>query len=109
MKTGSHRGDLPARHALVSLSHPNLVLSAVKRSREGIVLRVCEAAGTSVGEARVTLGLCGPAGRAGCLPRVHATDLVERRLQSLDGVRPDGFSFAIHGFGIRTFEVLVRG
>jgi len=43
---GSHPGDLPARWGLLEISHPNIVVSALKQDEKGgLILRAYEAAG----------------------------------------------------------------
>jgi len=97
----AHPGPLPARHSLVAVSHPDLVLSALKRTAAGVAVRVYEAAGRPVTGARVEAGMTGPL-------EVHETDLVERRTRLVTRIgagRPAAFTFDVDGFGIRTFEI----
>jgi alpha-mannosidase len=94
-------GSLPARHSLFAVSHPDLCLSALKRTAAGIAVRVYEAAGRAVSGARIEAGVAGPL-------EVYETDLLERRkhlVARIGAGRPATFSFDVHGFGIRTFEI----
>src|SRR5262249_17506337 len=50
-----HAGKLPARWGLLKVSHPNVVVSALKPGREGrAVLRVYEAAGRPTQRVKIT-------------------------------------------------------
>lgn len=99
VRTEARAGALPARHSLVTISHPDLCLSALKRTATGIAVRVYEAAGRPVTGARIEVGMAGPL-------EVHETDLRERRKRLVSRIgagRPAAFSFDVHGLGIRTF------
>lgn len=101
LRCAARRGGLPARHSLLELSHPDLALSAVKRTAAGIAVRVYEAAGRAVAGARLEASLRGPL-------EIHETDLLERRIRLVAAIppgRPAAWTFDVHGFGIRTFEI----
>jgi alpha-mannosidase len=98
VKTSPHAGALPKRHSWISVSDPRVVLSAVRRSGRGIVIRVYETTGAAVKDARITLS-CG-------VREVVETDLVERNPRPLPGQAGREISLPLNGFQIRTIEVI---
>jgi alpha-mannosidase len=90
---------LPPRLSLWSVSAENVVVSAVRATPEGIVLRVYEAEGRVARD--VTLrSFFGMAGAV-------ETNLIEKEARPID-VGPDGksLSFDIGAFEIKTFRVI---
>jgi alpha-mannosidase len=98
VKSAPHPGELPAKRSWVSVSEPQVVISAVRRGKRGIVVRVYEAAGRPVASARVELDFAAR--------EVLETDLVERGPRPLPGAGGRGFSFPLAAFQIRTFEIV---
>jgi len=97
VRSGTHAGPLPAKLSWLGVSHPNIVLSALKRGTRGIVVRAYEAEGTAVPAARIRLGVKPSA--------IAETDLVERGARELKSERKAAFGFALGPFEIRTFEL----
>jgi alpha-mannosidase len=97
IKTGKHPGRLPQRLSLWSVSAENVVVSAVRATPQGIVLRVYEAEGRAV--RGVTLR------SAFALTGAVETNLIEKEPRPLAG-GPDGksLSFDIAPFAIKTFR-----
>jgi alpha-mannosidase len=98
VRCASHAGQLPPRHSWLGVSHPNMVLSAVRRTERGtIALRVYEAEGRGVPEARIHLGVR-PAAAA-------ETDLIGRNARPFAGASGNGLAFSLGAFEIKTFEL----
>ncbi len=101
VKTTAHAGPLPKALSWISVSDPRIVLSAVRRGRRGIVVRVYETTGASIAEARLTLSFDAR--------EVFETDLVERGEKRLElggsGSRRE-LAFGLRGFQVKTFEVV---
>ena len=94
-----HAGSLPTRFGFVEVSHPSVVLSAVKPVIGGdIALRVYEATGQATQSARV---------------RLHANVLSSREANLLEEpgrelkVENDSVSFDLHPFEIKTIRFRV--
>jgi len=99
-KAATHAGRLPQRWRLLEVSHPNVVLSALKPGRaDRAILRVYEAAGQPASEASIRL-------RAKILD-AHETNLIEDREAKLRFAN-DTFRFSLHPFEIKTFELKLR-
>lgn len=97
VRSGTHPGPLPSRHSWLSVSHPNVVVSALRRGARGIIARVYEAEGTPVPEARIHLG-AKPA-------TVAETDLLERCPRTLEGLRDQAIAFGLGPWEIKTLEI----
>lgn len=94
---GRHSGALPKRWGLLEVSHPNVVLSALKPGRNGHpVLRVYEAAGKPAAGARIHF--------AGALAGVREANLMEDPGAKVE-VRDNGFGFDLRPYEIKTFEL----
>jgi alpha-mannosidase len=95
---GLHPGTLPKRWGLLSLSHPNVVLSALKTSEngQGAVLRVYEAAGTAANGVRLTFSA--PVASA------EEVNLMEDPGQTLD-VAANALQLDLRPFEIRTIKL----
>jgi alpha-mannosidase len=98
VKTSAHGGALPPRHCWISVSDPRVVLSAVKRGRRGILMRVYETTGAAVPRARLELGFDAR--------RVFETDLVERGAAEAPTAGPRTIPLALRGFQVKTFEII---
>jgi len=97
VKTTAHAGALPPRRSWIAASDPRVVLSAVRRGKKGIVVRVYEAAGDDVKDARISLAFpC----RA-----VEETNLVEDDGSPLVA-DATGFAVTLGAFQIRTFQIV---
>jgi alpha-mannosidase len=96
-KARAHAGSLPRRWGLLEISHPNVVLSALKPGRDRtIVLRVYEATGQSSTAVKIRVN----ARIAG----VHEADLLENSGTPLN-VRKATVQFDLHPFEIKTIEI----
>ncbi len=103
VKSAAHPGSLPKRQSWISLSEPRVVLSAVKRGKRGIVVRVYETTGAAAKDVRLSHSF--PA------RQVVETDLVERGSTPVPeaGARDAGsreVRFGLGPFQIRTFEIM---
>jgi alpha-mannosidase len=95
----SHGGDLPSQWGLLDVSADNVVVSAVKLGKDGVViLRVYEASGRPVSDVHVRLHAK--------LEQVHEVNLLEDLGAQIDS-RRDGFTFGIKPFEIKTFRLQV--
>ncbi|MHB9024150.1 MAG: alpha-mannosidase [Armatimonadota bacterium] len=97
-----HPGALPQRWGLLEISHPNVIVSALKVGENGrTMLRVYEAAGMTVDDVTITF--------TGSLHKVEEVNLMEDPLQPLntDGKR---ISFSLRPFEIKTigFDVHIE-
>ena len=98
VKTTAHRGgQLPKKLSWISVSDPRVVLSAVRRGKRGLVVRVYETTGANVADARIALSFEAPT--------VRETDLVERGSARLAGAGTRELKFGLRGFQVRTFEI----
>jgi len=93
----AHAGAMPKRWGLLEISTPDVVVSALKPSRDGeVALRVYEAAGHSVQHAEVHFSLT--------LASAQEANLIEdpgRELQS----KGNTISFDLHPYEIKTFRL----
>ena len=95
-----HAGALPRRWGLLELSHPNVVVSALKPGRQNtIVVRVYEATGQAIADVRI---------------KVHAkiasaeeVDLMEDPVGKLN-LQDDTLRFDLRAFEIKTFRMRVQ-
>ncbi len=96
LKAAKHTGLLPSRHSLFTVSAENVIVSAVKASSEGIVVRVYEAHGQET--TGVTLG------SAAEIKNAWETNLIEKESNPLS-VEASGrdIQFDIGAFEIKTF------
>src|SRR5262249_54805198 len=85
VKTGKHPGGLPQRGSLWGVCAENVVVSAVRATPQGIVVRVYEAEGRAV--RGVTLR------SAFTLTGAVETNLIEKEVRPIDG-GPDGKSLS---------------
>jgi len=96
-KAGVHDGPLPPRASLVSVSAPNVPITAVRATGDGgVLVRVYEAAGQAVAGVRLSSGFA--------LASATETDLLGRQPQPAQRT-PDGagVTFDIGAFEIKTF------
>jgi alpha-mannosidase len=99
-KARAHGGILPRRWGMLEISHPNVVLSALKPGRDRtMVLRVYEAAGQASPGVKITL-------KAG-IGAAHEADLLEDSGSRLK-VRNDAVEFDLHPFEIKTIKLQLR-
>lgn len=92
-----HAGTLPNRLGLVQISHPNVVLSALKPGPDGsAILRVYEATGRTTAGVKVKL-------HAG-IKSVDETNLLEGPGKKLR-VTENTMSFDLHPYEIKTFRL----
>jgi alpha-mannosidase len=97
-KTAPHGGDLPRSLSWISVSDPRIVLSAVRRSARGVVVRVYEATGAKIPDAWLQLPFA---------PReIEETNLAERNPKPFAGSTGTRLRFSLDGFQIRTFRML---
>jgi alpha-mannosidase len=96
LKAAKQTGALPARHSLFEVSAPNVVVSAVKATAEGIVIRVYEAHGEETNT--VTLR------SAAEIQAAWETNLIEKEASPLAvNTAERSISFEIGKFEIKTF------
>ncbi|MBM3498249.1 MAG: hypothetical protein FJX74_06215, partial [Armatimonadetes bacterium] len=101
VKAGSHDGPLPGRWGLLHVSPGNVVLSALKPSRDGTaVVRLYEAAGQPTPNVRVRL----PAG----VSRVEEVDLLEDPVSPLP-VAEGCVELGLGAFQIKTLRFASAG
>jgi len=94
-----HAGHLPSRWGLLDISQDNVVISALKLGRGGVViLRVYEAAGKPAHETRISF--------RGAIGQVDEANLLEDTGSKINSTR-DGFSFDLKPFEIKTFKLSV--
>jgi alpha-mannosidase len=99
-KSGSHTGTLPTRWGLLDVSPANVVMSALKESRDGsTVIRVYEASGRPTHGATLSV-------HAKVLD-AHEANLMEDPGPKLK-VDKDVLRFDLHGFEIKTFTVRLQ-
>jgi alpha-mannosidase len=99
-KLSTHNGPLPARWGLVEISPENVVLSAVKPSKDGAtIIRVYEAAGRATADAAIKLN-------------IRVRDAREANLMEDSGkelkVQNDKLRFELHPFEIKTFKLSLQ-
>lgn len=93
------QGELPPRWGMLEVSDPNVVVSAMKPSRDGSsVLRVYEASGRPARGVRVRL--------ATGAQSVSEANLIEDAGQAV-GVRDGAFTFDLRPWEIRTFKLSI--
>jgi alpha-mannosidase len=93
----AHAGAMPKQWALLQISAPDVVVSALKPSRDGeIALRVYEAAGHSVQHAEVHFALP--------LASAREANLIEDSGRELPS-RGNTISFDLHPYEIKTFRL----
>jgi alpha-mannosidase len=98
VKTSQHSGQLPARQSIWSVSAENVVVSAVRATPEGIVLRVYEAEGRAA--RGVILRSVAP------MKGAVETNLIEKQPQPVEvGADGKSISFDLGPFQIRTFRL----
>jgi alpha-mannosidase len=95
-KTESHGGTLPKRWGFLTVSHGNVVTSALKPGPEGrAILRVYEAGGKSADGVKITFAATPVAG--------YDANLVEETGRKLDV--SDGLRFSLRAYEIKTFKL----
>jgi alpha-mannosidase len=93
------KGDLPGRWGMLEVSDPNVVVSALKPSRDGkSVLRVYEASGRPARGVRVKL--------ATGVQSVFEANLIEDAGQPV-AANDGGFTFDLRPYEIKTFKLSV--
>lgn len=94
----SHPGALPDRWGLLEVSHPNVIVSALRVDTSGsTILRVYEASGEATPGVSVSLAR----GAAGA----EEVDLIGKPTGRGVEVRDDALHFDLHGFEIKTFRI----
>jgi alpha-mannosidase len=93
----SRRLNLPSRHSFVRVTPENAVLSALKPTAEGLIVRVYEAAGARRTSAVVAL--------PGSLARAEPMNLRERSERGQVFVEGNELRFHLKPFQVRTFRV----
>ena len=89
-----HAGDLPPRWGLVEVSHPDVVVSALKPGADGgVILRLYEATGRKADAVNIVSALP--------IESVEEVNLVEDPIRSVD-VSPEGLQVDLNPFEIRT-------
>lgn len=93
----AHLGVMPKRWGLLEVSAPDVVVSALKPSRDGeVALRVYEAAGQPVRRAEIHFSLP--------LASAREANLIEDPAGPLE-IKGDTISFDLHPYEIRTFRL----
>ena len=93
----AHAGAMPKQWALLEISAPDVVVSALKPSRDGeIALRVYEAAGRPIQHAEVHFALP--------LASAREANLIEDPGQELQ-IKGNTISFDLHPYEIKTFRL----
>ncbi len=97
-----HPGPVPARWGLVATSAPNVVISAMKPGvrGKGAVVRVYEASGQPAAKVRLSF--------APGVTSAKEVNLTENEIAAI-GAGGNGFSFDLHPYEIKTFEVQIPG
>jgi alpha-mannosidase len=99
-KAEPHAGALPKRWGLLEVSHPNVVVSALKPGRAGsTILRIYEAGGKATSDAAIKL--------SAQVISIREANLMEDAGAKLK-VAKDTFRFSLHPFEIKTFELNLR-
>lgn len=99
-KTDAHPGTLPARWGLLQISHPNVVLTALKPGPgKSTILRIYEASGKATPSVKVTLGAR--------ILSAHEANLMEDTGKQLK-VQKDAVQFDLHPFEIKTLQLQLR-
>ncbi len=99
-KTGLHDGRLPKTWNLLDLSHPNVVITAVKPGREGsTIVRLYEASGNAT--TGVTLKSRLP------IKSVQEASLIEDAIKPLKA-EGNSFRFDLGPFEIKTFKLQLK-
>lgn len=98
VKAGPHAGGLPRKLSWISVSDPRVVISAVRRGGRGIVIRLYEASGAAVKDAKIALAFAAR--------QVFETDLVERNPRPIPDVTGREIPVSLSGFQIRTFRII---
>jgi len=95
-KVEAHAGNLPKRWSFLTVSHPNVVVSALKPGRDqSTVVRIYEAAGKSTSGVKI--------GFAGTLDAAWESNLLEDSGRKLAAT--NGLAFDLHPYEIRTFKL----
>jgi alpha-mannosidase len=96
-KEEPHAGPLPAQWGLLRVSHPNVVLSALKPGpQDSLILRLYEAAGKTTEKVRIEF--------TPSLASVYESDLMENQGREL-GAQTNALEFSIGPFEIMTFRL----
>ncbi|MEW5976472.1 MAG: glycoside hydrolase family 38 C-terminal domain-containing protein [Acidobacteriota bacterium] len=99
-KATSHPGPLGKRWGLLEISHPNVVVTALKPRRDGtLILRLYEATGSPATGVTVKL--------TPGLAVATEVNLMEDDLRPID-VRNNRFQFDLRGYEIKTFKLKAR-
>jgi alpha-mannosidase len=95
-----HGGDLPPRWGMLETSQTNVVLSALKPSKDGsVVLRVYETAGKPVHAASVKFRTA--------ISQLRQANLIEDTMADLTA-QNDSFTFDLKPFEIKTFKLILK-
>lgn len=96
-KVAKHPGILPKRWGLLEVSHPNVVMTALKSGRDGsAVLRVYEASGRPTAGVKVKLNT-----RITAAEESNLIEAAGRRLSAQD----DTLQFDLRAFEVKTFKL----
>ena len=99
-KAAAHAGVVSQRWGLLEVSHPSLVVSALKPGRDGsLILRLYEATGSPASGVRVKLNTG--------LTSVSEVNLMEDETRALSA-QTDSFQFDVRGFEIKTFKLKIK-
>jgi alpha-mannosidase len=103
---GAHAGALPARYGWLSVSAPNIVISAVTPGSDGTTLvRVYEAAGQAVQGAQLHVSPSGCWGAACCAPQgAQEVNLLEDPIAPL-ALQGDAVTFDLRAWEIKTIAL----
>ena len=99
-KLGAHAGSMPRRWGLLEISQPNVVVSALKPSRDGkTILRVYEAAGKAASGVEIKFTVP--------IEAAFETNLLEGDGRAVQ-VENNTWRFDLHPFEIKTFKLAMR-
>ncbi len=99
-KAASHAGILPKRWGLLEISHPNVVLTALRPGRDQTtVLRIYEAAGQATAGVKIKLHAT--------IAAAHEANLLEDSGHPLK-IQGNSVQFDLHPFEIKTIKLQLR-
>ena len=99
-KVAKHPGILPKRWGLLEISHPNVVLTALKSGRDGsAVLRLYEASGRPTAGVKIKLNA-----RIKAAEESNLIEAAGRRLSAQD----DALQFDLRAYEVKTFKLQLK-
>jgi alpha-mannosidase len=102
LKAASHAGKLPRRLSLLTVSAPNVIVTAVRATKDGIVVRVYESSGCATKEVEIRTAFA--------IESAFSTNLIEQQPKKVDMSKDlKQLKFDIGAFEIKTFVLKVGG